>query len=69
MLWGKDSVVMYKLVIFDFDGTLADSFPWFLQVSNTLADRYRFRRMTEQEGTALRGMSARQMIQHFGVPW
>jgi phosphoglycolate phosphatase len=59
----------YQLVIFDFDGTLADSFPWFLQVFDTLAERYRFRRMTEQESTALRGLSARQMIQRFGVPW
>ncbi len=61
--------VTYQLIIFDFDGTLADSFPWFVEVSNTLADRYRFRRMTEQEGTALRGLSARQMMQYFGVPW
>ncbi len=58
----------YKLVIFDFDGTLADSFPWFLHVFDTLAERYRFRRMTEQEGAMLRGMGARQIVQYLGVP-
>ena len=39
------SVVRYKLVIFDFDGTLADSFPWFAGVLNGVADRYGFRRV------------------------
>ena len=55
--------VTYKLIIFDFDGTLADSFPWFVEVSNALADRYRLKRMTEQEGATLRSLSARQIIQ------
>jgi phosphoglycolate phosphatase len=58
----------YQLVIFDFDGTLADSFPWFLGVFNTIADRYRFTRVEAHEGAALRGLSARQIIQHLGVP-
>ena len=30
------------LVIFDFDGTLADSFPFFLRVFNQLADEHGF---------------------------
>ncbi len=56
------------LGIFDVDGTLADSFPWFVEVSNALADRYRFKRMTEHEAATLRGLSARQMIEYLGVP-
>ena len=32
----------YRLAIFDFDGTLADSFPWFLGVVNRLADEHGF---------------------------
>ena len=35
----------YRLAIFDFDGTLADSFPFFLSVFNTIADRHGFRRI------------------------
>ncbi len=58
----------YTLVIFDFDGTLADSFPWFLHVFDTLAERYRFKRMTDQEGVMLPGMSARHIIHHLGIP-
>ncbi len=58
----------YKLVIFDFDGTLADSFPWFVKVFDTLAERYRYKRLAEHEGALLRGMSAWQIIQHLGIP-
>ncbi|WP_082359002.1 HAD hydrolase-like protein [Bosea sp. AAP35] len=60
----------YKLIIFDFDGTLADTFPWFTAVLNDVAARYRFRRIEAQEVEALRGYSARQLIAHLGIqPW
>ncbi len=39
-----------------------------MQVFDTLAERYRFQRITEQEGAMLWGMSARQVIQHLGIP-
>lgn len=58
----------YKLVIFDFDGTLADSFPWFTRITNTVADKYKFKRIEEHEVETLRGYSARQIVQHLGVP-
>jgi phosphoglycolate phosphatase len=60
--------VTYKLVIFDFDGTLADSLPWLVSIANTVADRYKFKRIQEAELETLRGYTARQMIQHVGVP-
>ena len=44
----------YKLVIFDFDGTLADSFPWALQVMDDVADRYRLRRINRADIDAIR---------------
>ena len=49
----------YKLAIFDFDGTLADTFPWFCSVINDVAVRYRFRQIDPAETDALRGLSAR----------
>ena len=57
----------YKLVIFDFDGTLADSVSWFLRVSDEVADKYRFRRIKPQELLALRRYGPRGMIAHFGI--
>ena len=58
----------YKLVVFDFDGTLADTFPWFARAVNGVADRYGFRRVDEQEGERLRSMGAREIVRHLGVP-
>lgn len=58
----------YRLAIFDFDGTLADSFPWFLVVVNRLADEHRFRRIEEHEVETLRGQGARQIVGHLGLP-
>ncbi|GAA4363592.1 hypothetical protein GCM10023185_32410 [Hymenobacter saemangeumensis] len=49
----------YKLVIFDCDGTLADSCPFFLQTMNTLAATYRFRHIELAEVEGLRGYDAR----------
>ena len=58
----------YRLVIFDFDGTLADSFPLFVGVVNDLAAEFDFGRIEEHEVDRLRAYSARQMVQHLGVP-
>ena len=58
----------YRLVLFDFDGTLADSFPFFASVVNDLAERFRFRRIEEHEHERLRHFSAAQMIHHVGLP-
>jgi phosphoglycolate phosphatase len=58
----------YRLAIFDFDGTLADSFPWFLQVVNEAAEVYRFRRIEEVDREALRGYDARRIIRHLQLP-
>ncbi|GAB3711701.1 HAD-IA family hydrolase [Spirosoma flavus] len=58
----------YKLIIFDFDGTLADSFPYFLRTINTLADTYKFPKIDEQDVDRLRGLDARQMMQRAKLP-
>ena len=58
----------YQLAIFDFDGTLADSFPWFIGVLNGVADRYGFNRVQPDEVEQLRGYDARQIMRHLRVP-
>ena len=57
-----------KLAIFDFDGTLADTLPFFLSVFNELAVRYRFRQVSPDEIPALRMLAARDIIRHVGIP-
>ena len=60
----------YRLAIFDFDGTLADSFPWFVGAIDALAGRYRFRRIDPGEVEALRGLHASRILRHLRIaPW
>jgi len=58
----------YRLAMFDFDGTLADSFPFFLSVFNTVADRHAFRRIDVARAGELRHLGVRQMMDHVGLP-
>lgn len=58
----------YRLAIFDFDGTLADSFPFFIRVFNQLAQQHGFKQMDPDSAHALRGYDARQMMDHVGLP-
>lgn len=44
----------YSLAIFDLDGTLVDSFPWFLRTITDVADRFGFRPVGDEEARARR---------------
>jgi phosphoglycolate phosphatase len=59
----------YSLVIFDLDGTLVDSFPWFKSTLNGVADRYRFRRVEEKDIEMLRHASTREILDHLEIRW
>lgn len=58
----------YKLVLFDLDGTLSDSFPWFLRIVNSVADKHGFRRIADGEIDTLRGKGAREIVKYLDVP-
>lgn len=56
-----------RLVVFDFDGTLADSFDWFVGAVNEAADRFAFRRVGAGEIAELRLRGARDFMRHVGL--
>lgn len=58
----------YKLAIFDLDGTLADSFPWFLTVVDSISDKFGFRRIAPDEVDTMRGLGAREIVSRLEVP-
>jgi phosphoglycolate phosphatase len=58
----------YRLGIFDFDGTLADSLPFFLSVFNSVADKHGLRRIEPGQVGRLRSMSTREIMRHVGLP-
>jgi phosphoglycolate phosphatase len=57
----------YRLAIFDFDGTLADSFPWVIGMMNDVADRFKFRRVADDEVESLRMCDAREIMRRLGI--
>ena len=58
----------YRLAIFDFDGTLADSFALFSEAFNELALRHGFKPVQQEEAQHLRRMHARDIMKHVGMP-
>lgn len=58
----------YPLAIFDLDGTLVDSFPWFLRTINDVADRFGFRRVVHEDIERLRHASTREILDSLDVP-
>lgn len=57
-----------RLVIFDLDGTLVDSFSLFVRIHNQLARRHRFAPIREEEVDRLRLLTPSQMMRHVGLP-
>jgi phosphoglycolate phosphatase len=57
----------YKLAIFDMDGTLSDSFPWFLSVINSVADKHKFQRVERDRIDVLRSVGAGELVRLLGV--
>ncbi len=58
----------YSLVIFDLDGTLADSVPWFQRHVNDVADRFGFRRVGDDDIPSLRRAGVREIFERLEVP-
>lgn len=57
-----------RLIAFDFDGTLADTWPWFSDVLNEVADAHGFRKPEGDERKALRHMNAHAILRALEIP-
>src|SRR5215217_4569979 len=57
----------YRLAIFDFDGTLADSLPWFRSSFHDMITRFNLTPVPAEEMEGLRGMSAREIMARLNV--
>ena len=64
----KISTAKYRLAIFDFDGTLADSFPFFSSVFNRLAEQHGFNSISPETASAFRHYSTRQIMAELALP-
>lgn len=57
----------FQLVIFDFDGTLADTYPWFLSISDEFAARYNLPRLERSALEALRKVDIRNISKLYNI--
>ena len=57
-----------KLVIFDFDGTLADTLPFTLSIMDQLSDKFGTRRMNREDLPLLRNYSPAHIIKMYDIP-
>jgi phosphoglycolate phosphatase-like HAD superfamily hydrolase len=55
-------------VLFDFDGTLADTFSAGIEILNILAAEFRFRPLPPEEVSLARELSTRGLMKHLGIP-
>lgn len=58
----------YDIAAFDFDGTLADTMPWFNSILNTVAEKYNFRKIDASEREALRSRDAMEILKYLNIP-
>ena len=58
----------YRLAIFDYDGTLADSLPWFRSVFQNLIARFDLAPVSAEEMEGLRGLSGREIMARLNMP-
>ena len=58
-----------SLVVFDFDGTLADTFQLFLKTFDAVAKIYGFRAFDRDKMDLLRTMEASEVLKYHGVPY
>jgi len=56
-----------KLVIFDFDGTIADTFKFGVKISNSLAPKFKYNLITEDTEEHYRGKSAQEILKEAGI--
>lgn len=56
-------------IIFDFDGTLVDSFDCLINLFNKLADDYKFAKIDLQQINDLRHLNSKELISLFRIPF
>lgn len=56
------------ILIFDFDGTIADTHHMLCQISNRLSKQYDYNKIDFNELSMLKDLSAREIIKHLEVP-
>ena len=60
---------MIKIVIFDFDGTIADTEQWTLDIYNELATKYGYKTYTIREMEEMKKMHLSKLLTVLDIPY
>ena len=60
--------MIYKTLVFDFDGTIADTLGETRRIFNQIAPDYGIRQVAEHELDALRHLSLKELLDHLKIP-
>lgn len=55
-------------VIFDFDGTIADTFLFYFDLLNELADKFNFKKINPEKIDYYRNLNLHEIIEKFEIP-
>lgn len=56
-----------KVIIFDFDGTIADTLDAIVSITNRLAEEFGYKQTSQEDLAILRNLTSRQIIKQSGV--
>jgi phosphoglycolate phosphatase len=56
-----------KVIIFDFDGTIADTVDALVSIANGLAQKFGYIPITQEELALLRNLNSREIIKYSGI--
>lgn len=68
LLFHQDFIVNYKLLIFDFDGTLANSFPWLMEILDELAEKFNAIPLDPNRLSEIKNYPPRKIMKMHNVP-
>ena len=57
-----------KVIIFDFDGTIADTVDALVNIANSLAVEFSFAPITPEEFLLLKNLTSREIFKYSGIP-
>jgi len=60
--------MMTKAIIFDFDGTIADTYSAIFKILNNLASEFNYQTVNVEQLSFLKNLSSREIIQLSGIP-
>ena len=59
----------YKCVVFDFDGTLADTEEKTFNIYNDMAEKYKYRKITKEELQHIKNLHIKEIMEIVDIPF